>query len=128
MGAGVLGGAVLGFLVAALAQVADVVEQRGDQADDRAFAAEALGRLDLPLVARHQPRHRQRDVERVLHVVVQRVDALVARRASAEHLLEAQERALDRLERRAWPGLGEQLGDRESHGIGELTWTVLVTS
>ena len=54
------------------------MKQREDHAEQRALLAESIGRIDLTLVARDQPRHRQRHIERVLPVVIKRIDAGIA--------------------------------------------------
>ena len=48
------------------------------------------------LVAAEQPAHRERDVQRVLHVVVDRVATGIPGKLALEHALEIDERALDR--------------------------------
>src|SRR5262249_25481130 len=63
--------AVAVAMVVALAQIAEVVKQRGERADGVELGAECLvGCAQAALVAVHQPRHRQRHVEHVLDVVV----------------------------------------------------------
>ena len=84
-------GAVRHVGVARGAQVADVVEQRDDDAEHGALGAELLRLRHLHLVAGDQPRGGERDVERVLLVVVDGVDAEVAGHAAREHAIEVAE-------------------------------------
>ena len=69
-----------------------------------------------PLVTGHEPRHREHDVLRMLQVVVDGIDAEVAGRLPGEEPLEIRERGLERLARRAGPGVGIELQDRLAHG------------
>src|SRR5579883_3286329 len=60
-------------------EIAHIVEESHDEAHGRPLGAEEERRLLLPLVADDEPRQRERDVERVLAVVIDRIDAVVAR-------------------------------------------------
>ena len=63
--------AVAMHVIVAPAQVAEVMEQRGERADDEQLFGEALVAVArAALVAVHQPGHRERYVEHVLDVVV----------------------------------------------------------
>ena len=107
--------AIGGFEIAALAQVSHVVEQRRNGADRRPLGAKLQRRCHLGFVADHQPRHRQRDVEGVLGVVIQRIDADVLGASTREHVLEPRERGIEGIKLGAWPDLTEQLRDRHAH-------------
>ena len=74
-----------------MAQVADIVEQGGDQPDRGSFGTELVGWLVLAFKAHHEPRHRQRDIQCVLGVVIERVDAFIVGGATGEEFLEAPE-------------------------------------
>src|SRR6185295_16761889 len=70
--------AVLMPRIVEFAQIADIVKQRKDNAEAEKprpeFAAAILGAL----VTVHQSRHRQRDVKRMLQVVVARVASVIS--------------------------------------------------
>jgi hypothetical protein len=89
------------------ADVARVVEQRGDQRHDCALGAEAVRRIDRHLVTDQETRHGERHVERMLAVVVNRVDAVIAGHAAGEQTLEFVKCDRDPVERLARPGGGE---------------------
>jgi hypothetical protein len=58
-------------VVRSLAKVTTVMEQGGNYADDEEFARERRFRITPgALIPIHQPRHRQRDFEHVLQIVV----------------------------------------------------------
>ena len=57
-----------------MAQVARVVKERAHERELGALGAEPVRRLDAHLVTRDQARDRERHVERVLDVVIGRVD------------------------------------------------------
>ena len=109
-------------------QIADIMKQRQDHAEQRALSASRSARLDLPLVAREQPRHRQRHIERVLPVVIDRIDAGIAGPAAGRQRIEIVERALDRLQLDPRPGGDQQLLDgaqhlarrADAHGVGDV--------
>jgi hypothetical protein len=96
-------------------QVTDVMEQRHDHAGDGALGAELPQRFDLPLVPGADARHGERHIERVLPVMVKRVDASVAGRAAGEHVVELRERVPQRLARNTGPGGRKQLFDGLQH-------------
>ncbi len=113
-------GAVGHLGVAGGAQVTDVVEQRDDDTEHGALRAEALRFGHLHLVADDQPRGGQRDVERVLLIVVDGVDAVVPGHAAREHAFEIAEHVGEGGELVARPDLGEQLFDGGAN-IGSRT-------
>ena len=112
--------AVRHFGVARGAQIPDVVEQRDHDAEHRAFRAELLRVGNLQLVPDDQARGRERDVERVLLVVVDGVDAEVPGHAAGEHALEVAEHVGEGGEFLARPDLGEQFFDGGAH-VGSRT-------
>jgi hypothetical protein len=79
-------------------EVARVVQQRDQHAEHGAARAEAVGGGAAALVAVHQPRQGERHVERVAHVVVQRVAGQVPGIAALEQGCEIGEGALQRRE------------------------------
>src|SRR6185436_12891781 len=79
------GAVARGFILADAAEVADVVKQRDDETRDRALAPEAHGRFGLALVTHQHPRERESDVERVLAIVVDGVDAEIAGEFAGKH-------------------------------------------
>ena len=85
-------------------------------ATERALGAEPRAVRVAALVAGEEARHREHDVLRMLQVVVDGVDAEVAGRLAGEQALEILERRLERLARRARPGVGVELEDRLAHG------------
>ncbi len=110
MRAGELGPIALGGIAAA-AQIPNVVEQGHDHTGEGALRAQLPQRLDLLLVAGADAGHGQRHIERVLAIVIERVDARVARRAAREHVVELGDRAAQGVGRCSWPGAGKQLLD-----------------
>jgi hypothetical protein len=82
-------------VIVAPAQVADVVEQRGDEADDEQVRNQRLAAVAAALVAVHQARHRQRDVEHVLDVVILRIARPVPEIAAVVHARDVGEGALE---------------------------------
>jgi hypothetical protein len=68
----------VGLGVVGTPQIADIVKQPGDDSDRGPRAPEARGFVLLPLVADQQPCKRQRDVERVLAIVIDGVDPVKA--------------------------------------------------
>ena len=113
-------GAVRHVGVVGRAQISDVVEQGNDDAEHGALRAELLRLRHLHLVADDEPRGGERDVERVLLVVVDRVDAEVAGHAPGEHAFEVAEHMRECGEFLARPDLVEQLFDRGTH-VGSRT-------
>jgi hypothetical protein len=109
-------GAVHGARVELLvAQVARVVKERAHERELGALGAEPVRRLDAHLVPRDQARDRERHVERVLDVVIGRVDAVIARIAAGKHPLEVVEREPDGVERGARIKREEKVFDRLAH-------------
>ena len=110
------------------AQVTDVVEQRHDDAEHGALRPELLRLRHLQFVADDEPRGGERDVERVLLVVVDGVDAEVAGHAAGEHAFEVAEHVREGGEFLARPDPGEQLFDRganvgsraHEHRVGDV--------
>ena len=110
-------GAVAMRLVVGLTNVAGVVEQRGDDAEDGALRAEALVGKMRAVVADDQPRDGERAVERMLQIVIDGVATVVAGKLAVEQPLEIAKRGLDAIERIVRPGLAEQVTDGASNGI-----------
>jgi hypothetical protein len=104
--------AVRNVAVASGAQIADVVEQRDDDAEHRALGTELLRIGNGEVVPRDQARRGERDVERVLLVVVDGIDAEVAGHAAREHALEIAEDLRESRKFVARPDAREQLLDR----------------
>ena len=69
--------------VVAMAQVADVVEQRGDDSHAEQLRSDGLGARASVLVAIHEPRHRQRHIQHVLQVVVLGIAPVIPRELAA---------------------------------------------
>ena len=78
-------------------------------------APKRMRALDAALVAHQQARHRQGHVERVLAIVVDGIDAVIARHAAGEELVELLERNRHSIERLARKGGREQLTHRGGH-------------
>jgi hypothetical protein len=96
-------------------QITDVVKQRADDRKLRAIGAQAIAGLYAHLVARDEARQRERHVERVLHVVIRRIDAVVVRVETAEHALEIVKRHPDGIERAVRIQSGKKLGHGKAH-------------
>ena len=96
------------------------MEQRDHDAEHGALRAELLRVRNLQLVADDQARRGERDVERVLLVVIDGVDAEVPRHAAGEHALEVAEHVGESREFLAGPDSGEQLFDGRTH-VGSRT-------
>ena len=112
--------AVAGRL-AVRAQIADVMKQRQQQTQLTALCAQGLRRVAVrEFIAGHQPRHSQRDVQRVLLIVIDRVDAVIAGHATGEGQVEIVESVCDGRKGCFRPGGGEQFADRVTH-IGSRT-------
>ena len=92
-----------------VADVAGIVEQRGDDRKLCAMRTEPVRLLDAALVAGDEAHQCQRHIERVLHVVVGRIADEVARIAAGEQALEVVECEPQLVEWRAREGLGEKL-------------------
>ena len=92
-------GAVAMRLVVGLSDVAGVMKQRDDDGEDCAFRTEALFGEVRAFVADDQPRDRERAVERVLQVVIDRIAAVVAGKLAVEQALEIAKRRVDAIER-----------------------------
>ena len=116
------------FTLIGAPQVADVVKKTGDDADDRAFRAQALLQRLLPLIAYDQARERERDVEGVLAVVIDGIDAEVAGHEPREQLFKVVESMLQRMQGRRGPGWPEKRFDSREHrrcgahlhGVGDV--------
>ncbi len=96
------------------------MEQRHNDAEHGALGTELLRLGHLQLVAGDQPRGGERDVQRVLLVVVDGVDAEVAGHAAREHALEVAEHVREGGEFPSRPDPGEQLLDRGAN-VGSRT-------
>ena len=88
-------------VIAALSQVAEIVEQRGERAGDEKLGAQPLvAARAASLVAVHQPRHGERHVEYVLDIVVLGVARPVHEIAAVVGARHFGEGKLERLRRR----------------------------
>jgi hypothetical protein len=74
------------------------MKQRRDQRHHRTLGAETHSRFHRAFVTDQQPRHRQGHVERVLAIVINRVDAMITGHAAGEELVEFFEREGDAIE------------------------------
>ena len=110
-------GAVGDVALARAPQVAGVVKQRDQHAEHRAARAEALARRAHALVAVDQPRHGERHVERVAHIVVKGVAGEVTGKAALEQRLEIVEGARQGGEIAPWIARGEERDDRVAHAL-----------
>ncbi|MBK6596908.1 MAG: hypothetical protein IPG25_02925 [Proteobacteria bacterium] len=79
-------------------------------------APETRAGFGLQLVAADQSRGGERDIERVLLIVVNRVDAEVARHMTGEHPLEILEHGPENRKRLAGPDAGKQFLNGVPHG------------
>ncbi len=121
-------GPVAGFPLVHATQVPDVVEQSNDDSDNGALATQSRVLTGLPLEPDDQPCQCQRDVERVLAVVVDRVDAVIARDIAREQPFEMLEGEPQRIERLLRPGRTIEVLYRGEHrlrrahlnGIGDV--------
>src|SRR5205823_1907174 len=111
-------GAVARVAIVRAAQIPDVVKEPRDQAHHGARASEAPGLVLLTLVADQQPRERERDVERVLAIVIDGIDAVITGDAARKQPLEVLEGARERLHRQARPGRPVEHLDGAEHGTG----------
>jgi hypothetical protein len=80
------------------------MKQGSDQSHHCPLGAETHVRLDAALVPHQQARHGQGHVQRVLAIVVDRIDAVVARHAACEEFVELIECDSDSIERLARKG------------------------
>jgi len=87
--------------IVTVAQIADVMEQRGDDAEPEQALADRLGALAAALVAIHQARHGQRNVEDVLEIVIAGIAGPVAWILAAIQALAVRKRARDQSRRRS---------------------------
>jgi hypothetical protein len=123
--------AVARFLVVGSPQVADIVEQAGDETDHRPLPAEALRLGRLTLVPDEQPGQREGDVERVLAVVVDGVHPMETGNLAREQPLEMLEGPPQGLHGSIGPGGPVKRLDRAQHrlrgahldGIGDIEVT-----
>src|SRR5262252_2496609 len=107
-------GAVLRLVIIRAAQVADIVKQPGDEPDRGTRAPETMLLLLLPLVTDDQPGERECYVERVLAIVVDSVDTVIAGHLAGKQPLEVGKGATQGIERHARPGGAvERLHGRE---------------
>lgn len=86
------------FLVVGLADIAGVVEQRGDHAENRALLPELICRTRRTLVAVNQACHCQGAVEAVLGIVIPGFAAKVTAKLSYVQIDEGIERNVYRLQ------------------------------
>src|SRR6186713_2783564 len=102
-------GAVIDLAVVQPAQVTHVVEQSGDQTEHGPVTAQSGSLvLLLLLVSNEQARKSERDIERVLSVVINRVDAQITGYVTGEETLEMLKGRVERLERKRRPGRPKQ--------------------
>ncbi len=109
--------AVARFAFVNPAQVTNIVEQAGDYADNRALATEAHRLLGLTLITNDESCERQRDIECVLAIVVNRIDAVVSRDLSSEHAFEMLERNRERFQRLPRPSRAKERLYRGEHSL-----------
>ena len=83
-----------------VAEVADVVKEAADDCELRSLRSEPVDALDRLLVTRDEPCRCKGHVERVLHVVIRRVDREIALVSSVEQTIEIVESQPDRIEAR----------------------------
>ncbi len=93
--------------------VSGIVKQRRDYRHLCACRTELVGRFDAALITCDKPRQRQCHIERVLHVVIGRIAAQVARIAAGEQALKIVESKPELVERRA----GKRSGKKFVHGL-----------
>jgi hypothetical protein len=91
------------------------VEQRNDNTEHGALMAELLRVRDLHFMTDDEPRRGERDVQRVLLVVIDGVDAEVPGHAPGEHALEVAEHVGESGEFLVRPDFGEQLFDSRTN-------------
>ncbi len=128
-------GAVVMALVAGMADVARVMKQRADDAQDGPRRPQAFGLGHRQLVPLDQPAEGERHVQRVLDVVVDRIAAQVTRRAAAEKVVEVLEGAAQHAQLHAGIKAREavvyDLPDRlpvgHRHGVGHVVVAAPVT-
>ena len=121
-------GAVGNLAFRLLADVAGVVEQRRDQPHQCPFGAKLKAIRCAALVTGQQPRRGEHDVERVLQVVVDGVDADVAGHAAREQAGEVIHRPCQHVEFCARPaagiefqhGLADRVGRADLNRIGDV--------
>jgi hypothetical protein len=94
------------------------MKQGRDHAENGALRAQAFFGEMGAIVTDDQSRHRQRSIERVLQVVINRVATVVARELTVEQPLEIAERGLDPVERIVRPALPEQIDHRTTDRVG----------
>src|SRR6185437_6699558 len=109
--------AVAGLALIDAAQVADVVEQTNDQAHQRALPSQAGFLARLALESNDQARQSQRDVQRVLAVVIDGIDAEVARNLAGEQALEMLESQAQRIQGLLRPRRPVESLDRSEHRL-----------
>ena len=103
--------------IAAAAQIPDVMEQRQDHAGGGALRGQLALGFDLAFVAGEQSRHRQRDIERVLPIVIDRVDTGKSGHTAGKQRIEIGKCALHRGHDHVRPGGDQQLLDRAQHRL-----------
>ena len=95
-------------LVVGFADIPSVVKQRNDQCHDGAFRTEALLDGNRAFISDHHAHHRKRHVQRMLPVVIDRIDAVIAGHAAGEQAVEFGESSRNPVERFTGPGRTEQ--------------------
>ncbi len=103
--------------IVGFADVARIVKQRRDESHDRALRADAIGWCADLLESRQQASHRERHVERVLHVVIHGVAALVSADPACEQLREIVKCEPDEVERRPRIRRAEDVAHSVAHFI-----------
>jgi hypothetical protein len=94
------------------------VKQSQDDADHGTLGLELPQCIDLPLVTHEQARHRQGDIERVLAVVIDRIDAGVTGHAARKQRVEIAEGPFHGREHDLRPGRDQQLFGRPQNLLG----------
>jgi hypothetical protein len=97
-------GTELVLAIGTLAQITEIMKQRGDHTDGEQFGGQRLLVAGLTLIAVEQPRHRQRDIENVLNIVILGVAGVIVRMFAVVILRQVIESAFQR----AGMALGEQ--------------------
>jgi len=109
-------GAKLVLAVAALAQITEIMEQRGDHTDGEQLGRQRFGFLQITLVAVEQPRHRQSHIQHVLDVVVFSVTGVIVGMFAVVILRQIVKSALQR----TGTALGEQATEQAYDFIADV--------
>ncbi len=108
-------GAIAMLPVAEFPDIARVVKQRCDQRHDRPLGTETHASLDAALVPHQEAGHGQGHIQRMLAIVVDGIDAVVARHSAGEQLVELFKRHGDSIERLARKGSRIEFTHRVGH-------------